>query len=232
MRRGTAIAFAGLALALTLGACATNKLDGYYFEDEPMRLIVRVAPDARVEADYFVDFDPQNPVGTVISIGTTIAKASQVRVAQEKMDTAMRDLDIDAILEEEVGGYFDEVVEVRLTDSRSDASYILNVLVKEYGIEASGSGSNVEFALRGTAEMFDNLTDELIWDARFRRSEPISPRMFGLPGSAGNVLSAAMLAELTEEEIAAGIEQVTREAAWEVAGEFEEDLYKARRRNR
>jgi hypothetical protein len=220
------------ALLASLGACATNRLEGHSFEGEPMRLIVRVAPGARVRADYSVRVNPDDPVGTVLSIGSTIAKATQVEKAQEKLDVAMRNLDIQTILQDEVGAYFEEVIEVRLTESRTSAAYVLNVLVEEYGIEASGPGSSIEFVLRGTADLFDASTDRLIWDARFRRSERFSPHLFGLPGSAGNVVSAAMLNELTEEQIAAGIERITRDAAWEISGEFEEDLAKARRRSR
>lgn len=228
-RRHISVLLAAVAIVATLGACATNKLEGHTFEGEPLRLIVRVAPDARVDADYFVSIDSSNPIGTALSIGTTIAKASQVEKAQAKTDAAMRELNMEAILEDEVGGYFADVMEMRITDSRRAASYLLNVFVDEYGIEASGPGSSVEFVLRGKAQMYDNTVDQLIWEERFRRSEQFSPGLFGLPASAGNVLSAAMLNELTEEEIAAGIEQVTRDAAWEISSEFEEDLYRSRR---
>ncbi|MFW5743413.1 MAG: hypothetical protein ACOC2D_09055 [Spirochaetota bacterium] len=217
------------AIAATLGACATNKLEGHTFAGEPLRLIVRVAPEARVDADYVVSIDSSDPVATALSIGTTIAKASQVEKAQAKTDAAMRELDMEAILADEVGAYFADVMEMRVIDSRRAASYLLSVCVDEYGIEASGRGSSVEFILRGKAEMYDNAADELVWDERFRRSEQFSPGLFGLPASAGNVFSAAMLYELTEQEIAAGIERVTRDAAWEISSEFERDLHRSRR---
>ncbi len=213
-----------------LSSCASTELAYHSFEGEPLRMVVRVAPDARVDADYFVTIDPNNPVGTIISIGSTMAKASQVESARRKMDGALRELDVRGIMEGEVGGYFEGVMEMRLTDSRSDASYYLSVEVREYGIEASGPGSSVEFVLSGSAELYDTATNHRIWRDRFSRSLQISPSFFGLPSSAGNVVSAAMLSELTEEQIASGIERVTRDAAWEVGREFEDDLYRARRR--
>lgn len=228
-RRRLSVVVAAIGIAAALGACATNRLEGHVVEGESLRLIVRVAPDARVDADYFVSIDSSDPIGTALSIGSTIAKASQVEKAQAKTDAAMREVDIEAILEDEVGGYFADVMEMHLTDSRRTATYVLNVFVDEYGIEASGPGSSIEFVLRGSAEMYDSAVGERIWRERFRRSEQFSPGLFGLPASAGNVLSAAMLNELTEEEIAAGIERITRDAAWEISGEFEEDLYRSRR---
>lgn len=228
-KRIVSIVAATLLVGL-LGACASTELAYHSFEGEPLRLVVRVAPDARVDADYFVTIDPSNPVGTIISIGSSVAKASQVESAQRKMDVALRELDLRGIMEDEVGGYFEDVMEMRLTDSRSSASYYLSVEVREYGIEASGPGSSVEFVLSGSAELYDTATNDRIWRDRFSRSLQVSPSFFGLPSSAGNVVSAAMLSELTEEQIANGIEQVTRDAAWEVGQEFEDDLYRARRR--
>ncbi|HKJ84994.1 MAG TPA: hypothetical protein VKA06_02905 [Spirochaetia bacterium] len=224
------ITIAAVFVISLLGACASTELAYHSFEGEPLRLVVRVAPDARVDADYFVTIDPNNPVGTIISIGSSVAKASQVESAQRKMDVALRELDVRSIMEDEVGGYFEDVMEMRLTDSRRDASYYLSVEVREYGIEASGPGSSVEFVLSGSAELYDTATDDRIWRERFARSLQVSPAFFGLPSSAGNVVSAAMLSELTEEQIASGIERVTRDAAWEVGREFEDDLYRARRR--
>lgn len=230
MTRKSRLIIAAVTVVALLGACASAELAERRFEGESMRLIVRTVPGARVRADYDFFFDPDDPVGTIISIGTSVAKATQVEAARRKMDAALAELDIATILEEEVGDYFTAVMEMRITESRTRATYAMNVEVDEYGISASGPGSNVEFVLNGSAELYDAGTGDRIWRERFRRSEDVSPSFFGLPPAAGNVFSAAMLADLTEEEIAIGIERVTRDAAWEVAEEFERDLYRARRR--
>jgi hypothetical protein len=223
------VIIAAAALVGLLGACASTELAYHDFEDESLRLIVRTAPGARIEADYWVTIDTDDPVGTVLSIGSSIAKASMVGEAQAKMDRALRDVRIDYLLEDEVGGYFQDVMEMRITDSSRRASYILDIDVHEYGIEATGPGSGVDFVLTGSAELIDNYDGDRIWRRGFRRTEQVSPAFFGLPRSAGNVLSAAMLNELTEEQIADGIERVARDAAWQIAERFEDDLYWARR---
>lgn len=225
--------FGATAMVIALGmlaSCASTELAYYPIEGETMRLVIRVAPDARVQADYFVTIDPDDPVETIISVGTSIAKANQVARAQEKMDHALRHLDLSGILDSEIGSYFEEIMEMRLTDRRADATYYLSVEVREYGIEASGPGSSVEFVVRGYAELVDNVSGDRIWRDHFSAREQVSPSLFGLPAAAGNVLSAAMLSELTEDQIADGMERVTRNAAWEVGQEFEDDLYRARRR--
>ncbi|MFP4114651.1 MAG: hypothetical protein ACOC2Y_04140 [Spirochaetota bacterium] len=227
LRFGTAVAIA--VLLGVLGSCASTELANHTFEGESLRLILRVAPGARVEADYWITIDPEDPVTTVISIGSSIAKASQVNEAQAKMDSALRDFRVDEVFEDEVGSYFSDVMEMRLVESRTRASYILSIEVEEYGIEATGHNGGLEFVLDGNAELIDNYDGRRIWHKWFHRDEQISPSVFGLPTSADNVLTAALLSELSEEEIAAGVERVTRDAAWQVAEEFDADLSWARR---
>ncbi|MFW6262259.1 MAG: hypothetical protein ACOC6J_11825 [Spirochaetota bacterium] len=229
MKRGRTIILA-VAVTALLGACASTKLAEYDYDGEPVAIVVRVAPGARVEADYFVTIDPDDPVTTILSIGSSVAKAGQVREAERKMEVALRGMEIDTIIEQELASYFGEVMAMRIAESRRRSSFFLNVVVEQYGIEASGPGSSVDFVVEGEAELFDEYTNDRIWRERFSRSEQFSPSVFGLPRSAGNVLSAAMLSELTEAQIAAGVERVTRDAAWEIAQEFESDLERARRR--
>ena len=219
-----------LAVVIAFGACASRTLAERPIEGEPLRLTIRIAPDARVQASYSVKLDAEDPVGSLLSIGTAAAKASQVERAQRAMDSAMRNLDVRAILDEELGGFFADQLEMPIVSATRDASYLMIVEVREYGIDAGGPGSSVRFVLRGRAELHETDRNDRIWRNSFSSEAPISPEVFGLPGAAGNVLSAAMLSELTEEQIEAGLERVARGAAWDVGWSFQDDLYRARRR--
>jgi len=216
-----------LGILLLFASCA-SQLQYYDFDGESLRVHVMIAPDARVDADYGVEIDPDNPVRTLVSIGTSVAMASQVEQAQRKMDAATRNLDIGQILESQLESYYERAFDMRIADSSRRTTYDLSIEVTEYGIEASGPGSDVDFVLRGQARMYDTASRERIWRDRFSSRIQISPTMFGLPAAAGNVFSAAMLADLTEEEIATGLQNVAYDAAWEVASEFERDFYRGR----
>lgn len=222
------IAVAGLAL-LVLAGCATNRLSEYDVAGADLLVRVRVAPEAQMRAHYAVDIDPDDPVSTFISVGSSVAKAGQVHAARERMDDALRDVPMQVIMEEELTRYLDRTMDVRRDEERFRAEYLLSVRVREYGIEAAGPGPGVKFILRGDARLYADRGGGLVWENGFWMSTGLAPAVFGLPGSADNVVSAVMLSELSREEIANGIERLARDAAWQIAEEFEHDLYESRR---
>lgn len=223
---GTAVLMVGLA------GCASTELASYYFEDERVSVDARVAPDARIDASYSIVIDADDPVRTALSIGSSLAKANQVAAVEEKLDGALRRTDIRTIVEEEVGDYVATTLGSEIVDSRREADLQLLIDVENYGIDAGGPGSGIEFQLSATAALFDVQTGDRKWRTHKSVSEPASPDVFGLPSVAGNVLSAVMLSELSEEQIAAGLERLARDAAWRIGADLENDIYRARRKAR
>ena len=218
------------ACSTLLFGCVSRRLADRPIEGEPIRLVVRVAPDARVHADYSVRINPEDPVGSLLSVGTTIAKADQAIRVQQRMDAAMRTLDLPGIIEDGIGEFFSYEMDMPTVQSSREASYHAHVDVRRYGIDAGGPGSSVRFVLQGRVEMHDRYSGERIWRMSFNEEQRVSPSVFGLPQAAGNVLTAAMLAELSEEDIARGIDNIARSATWSVGEQFRRDLYRARRR--
>ena len=215
---------------LSLAGCVSRRLAERPIEGEPLRIVVRIAPDARVKASYSVTIDANDPVGSIISIGTTAAKADQAFRAQQRMDAAMRNLDLVRIIDGELSLFYSDALDMPIVASSRDASYTVTVQVREYGIDAGRAGSSVRFVLRGRVEMFDPATGDRIWHYSFSEEQRVSPAIFGLPAAAGNVFTAAMLADLDEHDIAAGTERVARNAAWNIGDRFQRDLYRQRRR--
>ena len=227
--RMTRPSYLSLAAAVLLfSGCVSAELGRVDFEGEPLFLDVIIAPDAEVHASYDIVFDAENPVRTIVSIGTSAAKAAQVEKTRERLDGAMRRTDIPGLLEEEIAVFFSRRMDMRIVERRSAAEFELTLDVKEYGIMAGG-GAEVELVLNAVASMYADSGRERIWRRRVHASEQVSPAFFGLPPSAGNVLSAAMLSELTEDEIAAGLERVAREASRELGAVLQRDIYRAKR---
>jgi len=222
--------YAGIVAIVVIGlaGCASTELAYYDFESQNMSVDVRVAPDAEVEASYNVTIDPEDPVRTAISIGSSLAKASQVREAEEKLHVAMRDVDIREIVEEELSDFVETSLGSRVVDDRRRADLQLTVEIESYGIDASGSG--VDFQMTAKAILWDPDRSDRVWRGRESVTQPVSPAIFGLPGAADNVISAVALSEMSEDEIARGIERLAQDAAWEIGVRLEQDIYRARRR--
>ena len=222
------VALAGL-LAI-LASCASTRLAEYEFFGESIQVTVRAAPNSRVDASYDLDIDLDDPVSTLLSIGTSVAKASQVAVVRERLAAAHEQMDIEGSIYDEVTLFYESVMGMEIADGPQRDGYALRIEVEEYGVEAGSWTSSISFELRGSAELYDTYSGERIWREGFYQNEPASPSFFGLPDGAGNVVSAAMLSELTEEQIAEGLDRLARDAAWELSRDFERDLYRARQR--
>jgi hypothetical protein len=217
-------------IGLGFAGCASTELALYDFDEQSMSVDVRIAPDAEIDASYSIVVDADDPIRTALSIGSSLAKANQVAQVEEKLHAALRRTDMRTIVEDELSEFVETTLGSRIAESRSDADLQLIVDVNSYGIDAGGSGSGIEFQLSATAKLYDLQTNDRIWRTREYVSEPASPDVFGLPAVAGNVLSAVALAELTEEEIARGLERLARDAAWDIGLELEKDIRRARRR--
>jgi hypothetical protein len=213
-------------LTLIVVGCASYDLSLYEFRDRPLAIDVRVLRSARVEGDLFVTLDPDNPIGTVLSIGTSIAKAGEVAAAQERLDRALKNTDIEALTRLELEDFAEFSLGSILVERRPDAEYYLQVEIERYGVDADGPGSAVRFNLDGRAELYDEFSRELIWATGLHIRERANASFFGLPAAAGNVLSAALLAELSEEEMVRGLESIAREAAREISTEIENSIYR------
>ena len=219
------------AVALGFAGCASTDLALYDFDDQRMSVDARVAPDAEIDASYSIVVDSDDPIRTALSIGSSLAKANQVAQVEARLHGALQQTDIRTIVEDELSEFVETTLGSRIAESRGEADLQLLIYVESYGIDAGGPGSGIEFQMSVTAALFDVQTGDRIWRTREHVSEPASPGVFGLPAVAGNVLSAVALADLTEEEIARGLERLARDAAWDIGLELQDDIYRARRRS-
>lgn len=216
-------------LVLVLAGCATGRhLEFVDLQESNLRVEVRGETTATVDADYHLQVDADDPIGTMISVGTSVAKASQVREAQRRLERATRGLDLRAIVEAELSEFFGEEFGARIVERTGRADYLLVVEIDEYGIESGSWGGAIEMQVVALVKLYDARDGERVWRRRVSATQEASPSLFGISGAAGNVLSAALLNELSEEEIARGMDRLSREIAWEIAYEFEDDYYRAR----
>jgi hypothetical protein len=230
-RTRTRIVVAAIAIGLLLAvsSCVTvNKFDEYQVEGTDLAADMRVPPEPEIESDYFVTIDNDNPIGTVLSVGTTIAKASEVNRATDRMREALDIVDVPGIVFEQTFVGAAQALEARMVEDRRSADLFLDIEIREYGISAGSSGGHVALEIKVQARLVHVPTGELIWRRNINRDDEASPYMFGVGGSAGNVVTAAVLSEMTTEEMAQGFERLANSLAREIAREMEDDLYDAR----
>ncbi len=214
------------ALLILMGCATTNRLAEQTFRGATFAAYVRIPPAPEVSADYSFHIDTQNPIASAIRVGTSLAKASEVYLAEERLRAALEDLDI----RDRLHGYIhDEAAAVlgcRAVGDVESADYVLDVDVQEYGIEAYSSG--LAFTMSVRLELVDRRMGAVIWRRRLSEEESLSPDMFGLTAPLGNVITTIMLSELTEEQMAEGFEHLVDSSAKRVVWKLEDDYLNSR----
>ena len=224
------VAFAVLTLAVLATGCASrNVLAEYQFRGRTLGARMRTPPEPRVMADISLRVDSRDPVGTVFRLGTGIAKAAQVAAAQERMEKALQAVDLPGEVRRTALEECAYVLAADPVGRASEADYLLDLEIREYGIEAKSWNSQALFTMELSVELRDAVDGGLIWRAHLSERSPIAPSLFSVGGAVGNMVTAVSLSELSEEDIGRGLMKLAARVATRSADLLERDLSRARR---
>jgi len=192
---------------------------------------MRLPPEPKLDVNYFIHADSSNPIATVLNIGTNFAKAASAEGAEGKLRRALVTVNVPVIVLKETFYGSSKALSTRMVDEVSKADYLLDLEIKEYGIHASSPGGSVKLRIETTARIYDNRSQELVWRRTRTQTSDASPQMFGLGPTIGNVLAAAALSNLTEEQLVTGFTNLAKESSREISRRLERDLYEVRYRD-
>jgi len=221
-----------LLVALTLMAligCVHTELIWRDFAGETVAIDVRIDADARVDASYYLKVDKDDPVGTVVSIGSSVAKAAQVAAAQQRMDRAIGVLDLSGTIRAELTNHLAKVERMHVVGRGEGADYLLEIEIWRYGIRANDELGGTFFEVHCHTKLYETVSNTVVWDDLSMVQSQIGPDVFGIP-AADNVLSAAMLAGLSEDDILTGLSRAAVDVAGKIGDQFSRDLRRARSR--
>jgi len=216
------------AVTLLLGSCATvNHLDEYRFGGTGIAGTMRTPPEPEIDGNYDVTVDMENPVLTFASVATNLAKANQLAKVEDKMYSALEQVDVPQII-------FDETYErcaVTLASEKrqyvKDADYVFDLEIRDYGLSADSYGTTVRIEIATTARLYSTADRRLIWERRVSVSDPLSAEVFGLHDVLDTVISTAVIANLTEEQLVKGFSESARRISYKIANKLEDDIYDA-----
>ena len=225
--KGTSLAVS-LVLLLLAGCATSHQLAEHDFRGAGFAAYVRTPPAPQISADYSFHIDAKNPIATAIRVGASLAKASEAHLAEERMLAALEEADVAGRLHGYIHEAAAEVLGCRTVDDADLADYILDLDVREYGLEAYSSGLSFEISLR--IELVDRAHGEVIWRRGVHEEQPLTPELFGLHRALGDVITTVALSELTEEEMTEGFARLADRAAERVVRILEDDYLAARYR--
>jgi hypothetical protein len=217
------------AVAVVMASCATvNGLDTYDFQGSSLAAHMRTPPEPRMDVSYDVTLDSHNPFYSALSVMTNLAKAAQAEKAQDAMREALLSVDLPAIIRDQSFSACAFALGTEQAERTADSDYLLDLEIRDWGIEASSPSSAVMLRVRLTASLYKTSGRELLWQRDIRTSSPASPAMFAVGQVIGNMVTATALSNMTADELAKGFTELGRESARAVVRQLQRDMNRAR----
>jgi ABC-type uncharacterized transport system auxiliary subunit len=224
------IIFVPAAAVLFLSSCATmNRLDEFDLYGSRLAVVMRTPPAPRMNVDYDVFISSHNPVYSAISILTNIAKANQAYYAETVMRDALDGANVPRLIRDRSFSACASALNAEQASSRTDADYVLELDISEWGIDARGAWEPVSLRISLSARLYQTFTDENVWRRDFSVKQAASPEMFGLGRVVDDLVTTSVLSQLTQDELRTGFRELAANAARKVARSLESDLEKAHR---
>lgn len=228
--RSHAAALVAAALVLTVPGCSNKqRLGEYDYRGRTLAVVTIAPPHPEVfSGASFARVDPNDPIGLVLRAGSEAAREVSASRAREKLDRVARDVDVSGRMS---GRTLENAARhlraVPVTDPRAD--YELEVRIRHYGIVAASWTEDAYFTLDATVTLLDGATGRRIWRTDVRARDPVQVAVVGVGDrSVTNVITAARLAGMSEDEIRRALESLADFAADAVVSSLARGLDDAR----
>ncbi len=215
-----------ILIGLYMIRCSSNRLREYEFNETTVSAIMATPPRAQIFSDFFYP-GGEGLVGTAIRIGTGIVKGIQTHEAQERLDSAMTQVDIPEEIRKRTLEQSGKYLHFNPVEETENADFLMMMKIEKYGIEASSWDASVDFIIHLEVQLIDNVKHAEVWEKTIDEDMVITSSLFGLGDSFGDVITASALSELSEEEMVNGFTHLADYTADRMAEKIEKDFIKA-----
>jgi hypothetical protein len=222
-----AVVSAIVLLAAFISCSTVNNLAEYRFGGTTVAGTLRTPPEPEIDGNYDIHIDANNPVLSFVSVATNLAKANQIAKIKDSMLDALRSVDVPDLVWDETYKRSLRSLSSTPAESVSDSDYIFDLEIVSYGIDADSANAAVKIEIVTTARLYSTIDRNLIWQRRVSVREPLRPEVFGAVDVVDTLITTAVLADLSEEELIQGFTASAREVAYKIARRLEDDIYRA-----
>ena len=217
--------------ALALPACAGHHhLGEYTFTERSMAVVVVAAPSPGLLTSGYNLSAADDPVSTVLRAGTKAAKDVEARRARARLDSATARVGATGDLAQRTLERTSRYLGTRPVTSASDADYLLEVRMKNFGLDARGQSSAYLYT-NAEAVLLDRRSGREIWNVSVHGTDRLTPRLRGtgdVPG-AGNIIAASSLATMSVADFEDALQQLAQLSSNVVADELRSALRDVRK---
>ena len=217
-----------LMILISAGCHHTNRLAEYDFDARSVTMITTIPTRPDVFTGDFFFFDKDRPLKFFANVGSSVVKEAEAEKARVRMDSAYQCIDVNGILKERTLDQVGLHLGAFTVEDPSEADYLIDLLIVEFGIDAKSWDANAFFKLKADVQLIDRANKRLVWETGFEETEQITPGIWGPVPGVRNVLTAAALANLTVEEMAVILENLVYFSADRITRRLQDDWYESR----
>jgi hypothetical protein len=226
----TAAAIASLCLAGAACGGARHHLGEYDFADRSLALVVLGNPSPGLITGSF-DLRSTDLVDVVKKATSKVATDAEAKRARVRMDSATSGMHLGDSLAKRTLDRASRYLGVRPVTSSANADFLLEVHMREYGLDAS-KGGEASLYTNAEAVLLDRRSGREIWNVTVTGSDRLTPKMRGgaVGGAVGGaIITAGTLRTMTVADFQQALDQLMSLSSDVVAEELRAALRDVRR---
>ena len=227
--RSPAITAIAIACLLAASACGGTRhhLNEYTFADRTLATVVLGTPAPGLITGGY-DLRSTDIVDVVVKAGSKAAKDIEARRARARLDSATARMRLSDSLATRMLDRASRYLGVRPTPSPASADFLLEVHMRNYGLDAGGSGAATLYT-NAEAVLLDRRTGREIWSVKVQGTDRIAPRIRGTGSVGGTIIAAGALHSMSVQDFQEALDQLMTLSSNVVADELRSALRDARR---
>lgn len=215
---------------LTASGCSSKqRLGEYDFRGRTLTVVSIAPPHPEVLSGASWRIDPENPVATLIRIGSEIAREVEADRIRARLDSAAATVDVSGRMADRTLQNAARHLRATPVTGTQSVDYELEIRVRRYGIVASSWTSGAYFLIDADLLLLDGKTGRRIWQTDVRGQDPVRFAGSGIDDrSVTNVVTAIALARMSAGEIQRALESLADFAADQMVDHLAESLDEVR----
>jgi hypothetical protein len=195
-----------------LSCASLNRMGEYDIQNSSLAVVAEFPPYAEILTGPYSPGHPRDPVHAIVRAGTELAREIEARRVRPRLDSACVRVDLETQVGDQIANRVSRYLGTRRVEREADADLVLEVRIRDYGIDAKGWNAAAHFFVDAEAWLINVEDRRPIWKTRVRERDPIAPAIFATR-ALRNIVTASALADLSVDEIARALEQLASYSA-------------------
>jgi len=228
----TIVTSAVVAASGLVGCASTGRLAEYDFRNATVAVVAEFPPYPEVLTGPYFPGHPEDPVHALMRFGGRLAKEIEAEDLRPRLDAAAELVDVAARVSARTMERIPRYLGARATADESTARFIVEVVVRDYGVDAAEWLAAAHFFVDARVFIIEAETGVQVWEAHVRERDPITPHIFGPGTVVRDIVTARAFAQLEVEDIARALERLADYSADHIADRLRDALDEVRSEGR